>query len=87
VFSEDAANPNIIVFEFTQSGLEPTIYRIRGAHANHYTTNEPTIYRTQGAHANHYTTNEPTIYRTRGAHANHYTTNVVLTTCNIFSFI
>jgi hypothetical protein len=29
---------NIIVFGLTRYGLEPTIYRIRGKHANHDTT-------------------------------------------------
>ena len=29
----------ILVIGFTQSGLEPTIYRTQGEHANHYTTN------------------------------------------------
>ena len=28
----------ILVFDLTRSGIEPTIYRIRGEHANHYTT-------------------------------------------------
>jgi hypothetical protein len=28
----------ILVFGLTLSGLEPTIYRIRGEHVNHYTT-------------------------------------------------
>ena len=28
---------NFIVFDLIRSGLEPTIYRIRGEHANHYT--------------------------------------------------
>jgi hypothetical protein len=29
---------NLIVFGFTRSGLEHTIYHIQGEHANHYTT-------------------------------------------------
>jgi hypothetical protein len=29
---------NFIVFGLTRSGFEPTIYRIRGEHVNHYTT-------------------------------------------------
>jgi hypothetical protein len=77
VISREATNTNYIVFGFTRSGLEPTIYCTRGEHGNHYTTNEPTIYRTRGKHGNHYTTNEPTIYRTRGEHGDHYTTNAV----------
>jgi hypothetical protein len=38
VISEDEANTNFIVFGLTPPGLEPTIYRTRGEHANHYTT-------------------------------------------------
>ena len=34
----EAANTNCIVFGLTRSGLEPTIYRTRGEHANHYGT-------------------------------------------------
>jgi hypothetical protein len=37
MLSREATNTNIIVFGLTRSGLEPTIYRIRGKHANHYT--------------------------------------------------
>jgi hypothetical protein len=33
-----ATNTNLIVFDLIRSGIEPTIYRIRGEHANHYTT-------------------------------------------------
>jgi hypothetical protein len=29
---------NLIVFVLTRPGLEPTIYRTRGEHANHYAT-------------------------------------------------
>jgi hypothetical protein len=29
---------NFIVFGLTRSGLEPTIYRTRGEHTNHYIT-------------------------------------------------
>jgi hypothetical protein len=61
VLSGEATNTNFKVFGLTQSGLEPTIYHIRGKHANHYTTDEPTIYHIRGKHANHYTTDEPTI--------------------------
>ena len=35
VLSEEATNSNFIVFGFTCSGFEPTIYRTRGEHANH----------------------------------------------------
>jgi hypothetical protein len=34
----EKTNTNFIVFGLTRSGLEPTIYRTRGEHANHYTT-------------------------------------------------
>jgi hypothetical protein len=34
---EESTNTNFIVFGLTQSGLEPTIYRIRGEQAKHYT--------------------------------------------------
>jgi hypothetical protein len=34
----EAANTNVIVFSLTRPGLEHTIYRIRGEHVNHYTT-------------------------------------------------
>jgi hypothetical protein len=33
-----ATNTNFIVFGFTQRELEPTIYRTRGEHANHFAT-------------------------------------------------
>ena len=38
MLSGEATDTNLIVFGFTWSGLEPTIYRTRGEHANHYTT-------------------------------------------------
>jgi hypothetical protein len=34
----EATNINFIVFGLTRPGLELTIYRIRGEHANHYAT-------------------------------------------------
>ena len=34
----EAANTNCMVFGWTRPGLEPTIYRTRGKHANHYAT-------------------------------------------------
>jgi hypothetical protein len=34
----EAINTHCIVFGLTRSGLEPTIYRTRDEHANHYTT-------------------------------------------------
>jgi hypothetical protein len=37
MLSREATHTNIIVFGLTRSGLELTIYRIRGKHANHYT--------------------------------------------------
>jgi hypothetical protein len=39
VLSGEATNTNFIVLCLTRSGLEPTIYRTRGEHANHYTIN------------------------------------------------
>ena len=36
--SGEATNTNFKVFGLTRPGLEPTIYRTRGEHANHYTT-------------------------------------------------
>jgi hypothetical protein len=38
MLSGEATNTNFIVFGLTQLGLESTIYRTRGEHANHYTT-------------------------------------------------
>jgi hypothetical protein len=35
VLSRKATNTNFIVFGLTRPGLEPTIYRIRGEHADH----------------------------------------------------
>ena len=35
VLSGEATNTNFIVFGLTRPGLEPTIYRTRGEHANH----------------------------------------------------
>ena len=37
VLSGEATNTNFIVFGLTRPELEPTIYRTRGQHANHYT--------------------------------------------------
>jgi hypothetical protein len=38
VFSGEATNTNFIVSGLTRQALEPTIYRTRGEHANHYAT-------------------------------------------------
>jgi hypothetical protein len=38
MLSGEAATTNYIFFGLTRSGLEPTIYRTRGKHANHCTT-------------------------------------------------
>jgi hypothetical protein len=38
MFSGEAINNNFIVFGLTRQVLEPMIYRTRGEHANHYTT-------------------------------------------------
>ena len=40
VLSGEAKNTNFIVFGLTQPGLEPTIHRNRGEHANHCTTDK-----------------------------------------------
>ncbi len=36
--SGEATNTNFIVIGLTWLGLEPTIYRTQGEHANHYAT-------------------------------------------------
>ena len=36
----EATNTNFVVFGLTRSGLEPTIYRIRDGHVNHYKNDE-----------------------------------------------
>jgi hypothetical protein len=38
MLSGEATNINFIVFDLTKPGLKPTIYRIRGEHASHHTT-------------------------------------------------
>ena len=38
VLNGEAANDNFIIFGLTRPGLEPTIYRTRSEHDNHYTT-------------------------------------------------
>jgi hypothetical protein len=38
VLSGEATNTNFIVFGMTGPGLKPTIYRSRGEHVDHYTT-------------------------------------------------
>ena len=38
MLSREETNTNFIVFGLARLGLEPTIYRTRGEHANHYTT-------------------------------------------------
>ena len=35
----EATHTNFIIFGLTRPEIEPTIYRIRDEHANHYTTN------------------------------------------------
>ena len=42
VLSEEATNTHIIVVSLTRTELEYTIYRTRGEHANHYTTDAVT---------------------------------------------
>ena len=38
MLSGEATNTNFIVFDLTRPVFEPTIYRTRGEHANHYAT-------------------------------------------------
>ena len=38
LLSGEETNTNFIAFDYTRSGLEPTIYHTPGEHANHYTT-------------------------------------------------
>ena len=38
MLSSEATNTNFIVFGLIRPGLEPTFYRTRGEHANHYAT-------------------------------------------------
>ena len=38
MLSGEATNPNFVVFGLARPGFEPTIYRTRGEHANHYAT-------------------------------------------------
>ena len=41
--SGKATNMNFIVFRLTRSEPQPTIYRIRGEHTNHYTTDAVSV--------------------------------------------
>ena len=43
MLSGEATNTNFVVFSLTRPGLELTIYRTRGEHANHYTTDAVSI--------------------------------------------
>ena len=45
MLSGEATNINFIIFGLTRSGLELTIHRTRGEHANHYTTDAVTTNR------------------------------------------
>ena len=38
MFNGEVANTNVIAFALTRPRLESSIYRTRGEHANHYTT-------------------------------------------------
>ena len=40
MLSEETTNTNFIVFGLSRPGRKPTIYRTRGEHANHYTTDD-----------------------------------------------
>ena len=44
VLSGEATYTNLIVFGLIRPGLEPTIYHIRGKHANHYVIDAVTTY-------------------------------------------
>ena len=44
VLSGEATNTNFIVNGLTRLGLEPTIYRTRNKHANHYTNDVVILY-------------------------------------------
>jgi hypothetical protein len=44
MFAGEATNINIIVFGLTRPGLEPTIYRYRGVHANNYSIDVVHLY-------------------------------------------
>ena len=46
MLSGEATNTNFIDFGLTQPGLEPTIYRTLGEHANHYATDAEKVYKT-----------------------------------------
>ena len=43
MLSGEATHTKLIVFVLTQPGLEHTIYRTRGEHANHYATDRNII--------------------------------------------
>ena len=47
MFSGDETNTNYIVFGLMRQGLEPTIYRTRNEHANHYTTYDAVMSQTR----------------------------------------
>ena len=42
--SGEATNANFVVFGFTRSALEPTIYRTRSEHANNCSTDAVNVY-------------------------------------------
>ena len=48
MLSGEGTNTNFIVFDLTQSGLEPNIYRTQGKHANHYITDAVVVIDTNG---------------------------------------
>jgi hypothetical protein len=41
--SRELKHTNCIIFDLTRSGREPTIYRTRGEHADHYTTDAASL--------------------------------------------
>ena len=47
---EEATHTIFIVFGLTRLGIEPTIYRTRSEHANHYTTDAVEKFRNYTSH-------------------------------------
>ena len=54
MLSGKAKNTNFIIFDLTRPGLEPTIYRTRGEHANHNTTDTVADWDDNGPKINEY---------------------------------
>ena len=71
--SGEAANTICMVFCMTRPGLEPTIYRTRGNHDDHYTTDA--VVESEELYTRCWV--EKRIYRTRGDHARHCASDAV----------